>query len=363
MAMRKAWLIVVVALSLALGLCGIAVAAVDVSLSIQGAGSVLDQDGDPWFCETGQNENPPAVECGAPVHLNDGESMRLEAVPAPLPTGHWEFNRWDGSGCVHPPDEPAEVCVISTLLSSGSVNPVAVFDDVKPPTIGEITELRSGEGGRTVTFEFVADEDATFTCRLVDVSQQDCTGTGAAGAVTYENLAAGEYAFSVWGADASGQIGIAEELAFTIAPPPTTKHPVTPPPATTPPVVKPPVVFPALLIPRLLGPSDLAARVSRKRTFSLGKTRVKCPAVAAPCRASAVVKGRLAKGRKPVVVARKSFRVRPSSSSPVKLRLTRKAAKAIVRQRRLKAVASLMVKAPNVTTRKDVAVVLRAPKR
>jgi hypothetical protein len=80
-------------------------------------------------------------------------------------------------------------------------------------------------------------------------------------------------------------------------------------------------------------------------------------------RSEATIKGRLRKGGRHVRLASKPLTLRPSSSTAVKLKLGRKVAATLRKRGRLKGTASLEVRAPDVTTRKDVAVTLRAPKK
>ena len=333
--------------------------------SIQGAGAIdVVGDVDPYSCTSSDRNDANTLVC--PLGTFGDEltpaTISLQAIAPAEPADHWEFDGWDPTGCSIVADD------ICTLESPDpgivSFTPKATFDDVQGPTIGEVIETRSGDGDRTVTFEFTADETAahgaTFACRLDDEAPTDCSS----GAVEYPDLAVGTYTFKVTGSDASGNPSTDEPtVEFTIAAP--TDPPGDPPvkPPVKPPVTDPPVVFPTLLFPRVLGPGSVTVKVSRKRVLSLGRVRMRCPAVTGRCPGSVVLKGRVAKGGGQVAVARKRYSLLPSSTSPVKLRLTRKAARALDTRRRLKATARVTVRAPSVTTHKDVAVVLRAPKR
>jgi hypothetical protein len=336
-----------------------AAATVDVDAGIRGAGTIEDATSAVVLpCEPASFDEATTVMC-TPFQVPDAGSVGLRAVPAAEPAGHWELAGWEGCGHL----TPMEVCQIDDGASGTSISPIAVFNDDTGPTIDEeVIETRSGEDERTVSFEFTADETAvhgaTFACKLDDDPAEDCSS----GTIEYPDLAVGDYSFSAQGTDASGNDGAEVTYEFAIEAPPIDPPP-TGPPTTKPPPTKPPVVFPTLLFPRVLGPSAVTAKVARTRTFLLRGTRVKCPAVTKPCPAKAVLKGKLRKGKASVVLARQSFSVRPRTSSPVKLRLTRRAFKTLVAKRRLKAVASLTVRAPNVTTRKDVAITLRAPKK
>lgn len=344
-----------------LGLLGLvaampASAAVEVNPSIRGAGLIEDATtGDDLVCDTPSwDDRAAAVPCDQ-VMVQDLEAKSFRAVPATEPVGHWVFLGWEG--CV--PATLTDVCTITDVDSGTSVSPIAVFGDDTPPAIGEVFEARSGADGRTVTFDFTADEaaahGATFSCRLDDGAAEPCTD----GTAEYPDVAVGTHTFGVTGTDASGNVGDEWTEEFTIAAPPA-NPPVKPP--VTPPATNPPVVFPTLLFPRVLGPSRVAVKVSRKRVLSLGRVRMRCPAGVGRCPGSVVLEGKIAKRGERIVVARKRYSLRPSTTARVKLRLTRKAARALEARRRLKVTASIAVRAPNVTTRKDVAVTLRAPK-
>jgi hypothetical protein len=317
--------------------------------SITGAGAVETLEGDQFSCPTENFDDHVTAPCLRQDF--DRDAVTIVAVPRPTPEGHWEFSGWLGcDGFV-----AGTTCSMSSFPGDAlSTTPTANFDDVKAPSVHTVTEIRPGPQG-AVTFEFAADEDkddgATFACWLDEQPPTDCTE----GTIAYTNVGAGSHTFFVSGTDASDQTPDSPKATpFTIDAPPI-------PDSSGPAVVLPPPTFPP--VPRVLGPNAVTAKVSAKRVFSLGKVRLGCPAVARPCTASASVKGRLRKGGKAVKLAGKSFTVRPSSTAAVKLTLGRKAARALAKRRRLAAKATLEIRAPDVTTRKDVAVTLRPAKR
>jgi len=329
--------------------------------SIQGAGTIdVVGDVDPYSCVSSDWNDANTFVCQAGTFGDEltPSTISLQALPPAEPAGHWELVGWDLAECSVVADD---VCTLDSLDPGiASFTPKATFDDTKGPTIGDVIETRSGTDSRTITFELTPDETAAhgamFACQLDGGAAENCSS----GTIEYPDLAVGTHTFEVTGTDASGNPSIDQpSIEFVIDAPPT--KPPTKPPAS-PPVTKPPVIFPTLLFPRVLGPSSVTVKVSRKRVLSLGRVRMRCPAVAGRCPGSVVLKGRIAKGGRQVAVARKRYSLRPSSTSPVKLRLTRKAARVLEAKRRLKVTASLAVRAPNVTTRKDVSVLLRAPK-
>jgi hypothetical protein len=334
------------ALSALAAAAGPAAAATTIHPSIKGAGTIQHPDGGTFDCPDARlDDRLEALECSEFTTADPLFAQVLRAFPRPTPPGHWEA-RWEG--CPLPQLDPAE-CGFAAGPTDTTYAPVAVFDDVKAPTIGEVTEIRPGPAG-TVTFQFTADEDADdgagFACRLDAAAPADCTS----GSVTYTGVPPGTHAFHVEGTDASGNVG-AGSKPFTIDAPAAAVPPTAP---------KPPFVP---LIPRVLGPSTVVAKVSRNRTFALGRVRLVCPAVSTPCPATARLRGRLRRGGKLLTVARKSELVRPATAATVRLRLSRKVAAALRQRGRLRATATLEIRAPDVTTRKDVAVTLRPPKR
>jgi hypothetical protein len=325
-----------------------------VHLGMQGNGVVVDEADEPFSCAPSFDESD-TVEC-VTFAVPGTTAVRMRAVEPAEPAGHWVFDRWDGTGCASSAvtGEPKEVCVVGGPVGDADVSPVAVFTDVKGPTIETVTETRSGARGSTVRFDFTADEDAshgaTFSCQLGGQAPADCS----TGTMTYADMAPGSYELVVSGTDASGQAGPTVGRQFTVNPPPTGETP-------GPPVVLAPPVFPP--VPRILGPNAVTAKVSARRRLSLRKVRLVCPAVASPCAGAVALKGRLRKGGARVTLARKAVKLRPSSTAGVRLRLTRKAARALTERRRLTAKAALTLRAPDVTTRKEIAVTLRSGSR
>jgi hypothetical protein len=346
----------VTATALAVGLvCAASASAAPIHIkpSMQGAGTIETSNSDPPY---GCNNPEPfdvVTTCGEMTFDLAVTTITLVATPDDSPPGHWVFEGWAPDTC---PDPIEDTCVITATPGEPTdppappVMPLAVFSDSVPPTIESVTMTRpqTVPGRNAVQFNFTANEYATFECQL-DAGER----SGCPSGIDYLDLAPGSHTHTVWAIDGSGNESDPVVTPFAIEAPPVTPQP---------PPVTPPAIVPTLLFPRILGPSKVIAKVSRKRTFSLGAVRLKCPGVTTPCRASAVLKGRLGKSGKAVVLARKSLRVRPSSTVAVRLRLSRKAANAL-KHRRLKATAALTVKAPNVITRKDVAVVLRARRR
>gem|GEM_PF-4667436 len=346
----RAALLTTVVLALGFVFAAPASAAVQIDPSIQGWGAIATADGDPpYACGPPDPSGDPSVDCPATTFDAAVSSVTLVPTAGDDPSGQrWSFDGW--LGCPTVPTADGSCVVDSTAPEDPPATPTAVFVD-PPPVVGTVTMVRTpvASGRDTVQFTFTADEpSASFECQLDDRLRAACES-----GIAFTNPAYGQHAFKVWAIDgATGEESAPVETLFAIvAPQAPVQPPFVPPPPAEP--------LPTLLFPRILGPSKVTANVSRKRTFSLGAVRLKCPAVALPCRASAVLKGRLRKRSKPVVLARKSFELAPSSRVAVKLRVTRKAAK-ILKQRRLKATAALTIRAPNVTTRKDVSVVLRA---
>lgn len=335
-------------LAACLGVTASAVAApIEIAPEIQGLGTITADAAPPFSC------GPPAspdVVLTCPARTFDETVTSISLVPTPVdnPADQWSFDRW--IGC---PSVEGELCLIEAAPGepTETAAPRAVFVD-PAPTLGEVVVTAIARDAVRLTFSS-DDLAATFECQLDTPPTAGC-----ASGREISGLAPGPHTFTVWAIDPSGNVSAPVDAPFTVEAPPV----ATPPVVTPPPTVTPPPPFPALLIPRVLGPSSVKAKVSRKRGLSLGAVRLKCPAVAAPCRATVLLKGRLKKRGRLLVLARASIAVRPSTSVAVRLRLTRKAAKALKDKRRLRATAALTVRAPNVNTRKDVAVTLRAPR-
>jgi hypothetical protein len=250
---------------------------IQITPSITGAGTVETPEGVQFPCPTDNFDDRVTVPCLRQDIDQDG--LTIVAVPNPTPVDHWELSGWQGCDGV----VAGATCSMATLPGDPlTTTPTAVFDDVKPPTVHTVTEIRPGPQG-AVTFEFAADEGkddgATFECWLDEQPPADCTE----GSAAYTDVAPGSHTFYVQGTDASGQVSKEDKATpFTIDAPPIPESP-------GPPAVLPTPTFPA--IPRVLGPSAVTAKVSLKRTFSLGKVRLVCPAVAIPCAAKPRSKG------------------------------------------------------------------------
>lgn len=324
--------------------------------SIEGAGSIAAEQSDPPYECSGDDSslNSDTTDCPLGMSGLEAETVRLVATPSATAPGQWEFVRWEGCS---PPEDSEHVCLLEALDPlPATFTPKAVFRDDTAPTV-TVTESRAPGDASTVEFAFAADEPAEFQCGLDAEPLAPCSSP-----ITYPRLAAGQHVFTVRGTDVNDN-GEQIALTFTVDGPPGTDPPRDDRPL---PVQPPAIQLPTIpLLARVLGPNALRAKVSRKRRLSLRPVRLTCPAVATPCRASVVLRGRLGKRRKPVVLARQSLAVRPSSSARPKLRLKRRAAKVLARKRRMRAVASIAIAAPNATTSKDVRVALRtaAPKK
>ena len=121
--------------------------------------------------------------------------------------------------------------------------------------------------------------------------------------------------------------------------------------------------------PTITGRRRGSARVTRARRFTVPGALVGCGPGSLNCRVRAAAIGALAraqvsqKGRRPVSVARTSFLVKPNATSRVRLRLTRRAFVYLKRKRRLKVTVRLSATRGTATTRKNVVVTLRPPRR
>ena len=121
--------------------------------------------------------------------------------------------------------------------------------------------------------------------------------------------------------------------------------------------------------PTIAGRKRGNARVTRTRRFTVPGVLVKCGPGRLGCRVRAAATGVLARahvsqrGRRPVSVARTSFRMKPNATSRVRLRLTRRAFSYLKRKGRLKVTVKLSATRGTATTRKNVVVTLRPPRR
>ena len=121
--------------------------------------------------------------------------------------------------------------------------------------------------------------------------------------------------------------------------------------------------------PTISGPRRGSARVTRARRFIVPGVRVRCGPGRLDCRVRATATGVLARARvsqtrrRPVSVARTSFRMKPNTTSRVKLRLTRRAFAYLKRKGRLKVTVKLSATRGTATTRKNVVVTLKPPRR
>jgi large repetitive protein len=147
-----------------------------------------------FYCSLGIAE---ATECTSPVEYEDlalGEhTFTVYAVDAAGNQSDTVSYTWT---VVAPPDTTAPV-----------VNITAMPDD---PTYDT-----------SATFEFSADEDATFYCALDNAEFAECTSP-----VEYEDLALGSYTFAVYAEDAAGNASEPVSYTWTVVAPPDTTAPV-----------------------------------------------------------------------------------------------------------------------------------------
>jgi hypothetical protein len=350
--MRRLWLISALVASALLPAGPAWAGEIQLDPFIVGAGSIETVDDPLYLCGTDENHGGVTFDCGASQPLGnplETATITLLATPSAVMSDDWEFLEWQD--CPTPTmDELCEITAPDTTPVQAS--PTAVFVDTVLPALEPIIVSRpTFAGKKQVQFKFAADEAVHYECQMDGGEISGCPD-----GISYfeDDLGPGAHQLTVWAIDRSENKSDPVTASFAIAAPPVVK-----PPATKPPVVIPPVT---LLIPRVLGPRELSARVSPKRLFSLGKLRVKCPAVPVRCRVTAVLRARLAKNREPVVVARKKLTLRPSTRSAVTLRLAKRAARVLEKRSRLKTAATVTISAPDVQTRKDLAVTLRMPK-
>lgn len=315
---------------------------IQLSPSLQGAGEIeIVGDGFSFvLCGTPEPFNI-VVTCQTQTFGNPAATSTVSLNPYAddAPPGHWDFSEWVDCPNVRP-NNACEITADGTDVAV--VAPKAVFTDSTPPTISSVTLKRLPTAdGRSVGFTFVADEYVYYECQLNGGEITSCPN-----GIQYFDLMPGDHTLTTWASDPSGNKSNPITTSFTIDGPP--PAPQAAPAAATP--IK-------LLIPRVLGPSSVKARVSRRQVFRLGAVRTTCPAVRIRCRVLVTLKGRI--GKRTGVVARKSFRLRPSSSSALKLKLTPKAALALKARRRIKAAAAITVTAPDAATHKSVSVTLR----
>jgi large repetitive protein len=94
----------------------------------------------------------------------------------------------------------------------------------EPDTTAPVVNINSGPDAETTatsaTFEFSADEDATFYCSLDGAEAAECTSPK-----TYDELALGEHTFTVYAVDAAGNVSEPVSYTWTVIAPPDTTAP------------------------------------------------------------------------------------------------------------------------------------------
>ena len=106
--------------------------------------------------------------------------------------------------------------------------------DQAPPTAWILSGPPAVTSATTAAFEFAADEDGTFECRLDGPGTATGTYAGCSSPKTYSGLAAGSYTFSMYAIDLAGNGSPAETRSFAVAASATPTPTPTPSPSPSP---------------------------------------------------------------------------------------------------------------------------------
>ncbi|QIG41682.1 hypothetical protein G5V58_01860 [Nocardioides anomalus] len=177
---------------------------VGVTIGVQGAGAVrivegTVEDGGATTCSFLDNTDHRVLNwC---PRVRDSEAFEawvwLEAAPVAHPVGEWVFDHWEGCDETRGRNGRIQCGVHSDAFSSRETRPVAVFRDIRPPTLSAPAVIASATtpGAVTVTFE-VAGGNAR--CRFDAAAYTPCSSPVTA------RLAVGDHRFSAYAEDASG---------------------------------------------------------------------------------------------------------------------------------------------------------------
>ena len=151
---------------------------VRVTGTIVGAGSMISVEGGPYTCtqDNGFNHNASS-SCGQGVFENFFGSawVWFRAEPSTFPQGDWQFIEWRGCDELRGVGGGQECKVASGPFTADKRNPVAVFRDVRPPTValGGVPSGMVGNPTFTALFNS-SDPLATFRCSLDNAAFAQC---------------------------------------------------------------------------------------------------------------------------------------------------------------------------------------------